>query len=246
MNVERTLRILRSQVLVEQRIFWRNVSATFFTFVLPIVLLFVLALSEDATENVAMIIALGILSTGFQGLAIQLSMHRDQGVLKGLMATPLTPQLLVAGKVCSMLVVVALETIIVLAFGMVFLDASAPKDPLVLAAFVLLGTATFVSLGFAVASIIPSSDSAPAIVNAAYLGLILGSVLLAQADSLPDAVQALGGALPLVHLFEAIRNAWVFGAERDDWWSALVLAAWCVAGVVWTARRFRWEPAEQL
>jgi ABC-2 type transport system permease protein len=237
--------VLRSQVRVEQRIFWRNVSATFFTFVLPIVLLFVLALSDDPAENVAMIIALGILSTGFQGLAIQLSMHRDQGVLKGLMATPLAPGMLVAGKVISMLVVVTLESLIVLAFGIFVLGADAPHDPLMLAAFVLLGTATFVSLGFAVASIIPSSDSAPAIVNAAYLGLILASVLTASIDSLPDVVQRLGDALPLVHLFEPIRNAWLFGSQRSDITSAIVLAAWGIAGAIWTVRRFRWEPSEQ-
>ena len=241
----RTLRILRSQVLVEQRIFWRNVSSTFFTFVLPLVLLFVLALSDDPTENVAMIIALGVLSTAFQGLAIQLAMHRDQGVLKGLMATPLSPLVLVLGKVVSILVVVGLETLLVLGFGMFVLGAEAPRDPLVLAGFVLLGTAAFVALAFAVASVIPSSDSAPAIVNAAYLGLILGSVLLDQVDRLPNAVQDLGWVLPLVPLFDAIRNAWLFGATGDDATSALVLAGWAVAGTVWTLYRFRWEPVER-
>ncbi len=241
----RTLQILRSQVQVEQRLFWRNVSATFFTFVLPIVLLFVIALSDDPAENVAMIIALGILSTGFQGLAIQLSMHRDQGVLKGLMATPLDPGMLVAGKVVSMLIVVTLESLIVLGFGMFVLGADAPHDPLLLAAFVLLGTATFVSLGFAVASIIPSSDSAPAIVNAAYLGLILASVLVESIDELPQIVQTLGSALPLVHLFEPIRNAWLFGSTSGDVTSAIVLAAWGIAAALWTVRRFRWEPSER-
>lgn len=245
MTAGRTFHMLRSQVQVEQRIFWRNVSATFFTFVLPIVLLFVLALSDDPAENVAMIIALGILSTGFQGLAIQLSMHRDQGVLKGLMATPLSAGMLVAGKVVSMLIVVTLESLIVLAFGILVLDADAPHDPLVLAAFVLLGTATFVAMGFAVASIIPSSDSAPAIVNAAYLGLILASVLTASLDQLPDIVQRAGELLPLVHLFEPIRNAWLSGATSADVTSALVLAAWGVGATIWTIRRFRWEPSEQ-
>jgi len=239
-----TIDVLRSQVRVEQRIFWRNVSATFFTFVLPIVLLFVLALSDDATENVAMIIALGILSTAFQGLAIQLSMHRDQGVLKGLMATPLTPGVFVAGKVLSIFLVILLETAIVLAFGMLVLGANAPRDPLVLVAFLLLGTASFVALGFAVASVIPTSDSAPAIVNGAYLGLILATVLLDQVDELPDAVQAIGGAMPLEHLFLPIRNAWIGGSEAGDWKSAAVLLAWGAVATLWTVRRFRWEPAE--
>jgi ABC-2 type transport system permease protein len=240
----RTLRILGGQVLVEQRIFWRNVSASFFTFVLPLVMLAVISLSPNATQNVGMIIALGVLSASFQGLAIQLAMHRDQGVLKGLMATPLTPGMLIAGKVVSLLVVVMLEAAIVLAFGVWVLGADAPHSWLLLVGFVVLGTVAFTAIAFAVASIIPTSDSAPAIVNAVYLGLILGSVLL-QIEELPAFAHAIGDALPLVHLFEAIRDAWLDGAGSEHAISALVLCAWGIVAALWTVRRFRWEPTER-
>ncbi|MCW2923116.1 MAG: type transporter, partial [Thermoleophilia bacterium] len=165
--------MLRTQVTVEQRIFWRNRSGMFFTFILPLALLLVLAISDDPVDNVPLIAALGILSTGFQGLAIQLAMHRDQGVLKRVMATPLPPSILITGKVLSTMLVVTLEALIVLVAGILLFGAPAPVEPLPLVVFILVGTATFVSLGFAVASLIPTSESAPAITNAAYLGLIL-------------------------------------------------------------------------
>lgn len=235
--------MLRTQVGVEQRIFWRNRSGMFFTFILPLALLLVLAISDDPVDNVPLIATMGILSTGFQWLSIQLAMHRDQGVLKRIMATPLPPSVLIAGKVASTAIVVTIETSLVLLAGIFAFGAPTPGEPVALAVFVLLGTATFVSLGFAVASLIPTSESAPAITNAAYLGLILLTALLHEIDGIPDPVAFIGNALPLTHLFVPIQHAWIGPWESTDWWSALVLAAWCALGAAWTARRFRWEPA---
>jgi ABC-2 type transport system permease protein len=237
------LAMLRMQVLVEQRIFWRNRSGMFFTFILPIALLVVLAISSDPVKNVPMIAALGILSTGFQGLAIQLAMHRDQGVLKRVMATPLPARTLILGKVLSTMVVIALEVAIVIAAGVLAFGAPFPHHLAIVILFVLLGTGTFVSLGFAVASMIPTSESAPAITNAAYLGLILITALLHQVDGIPHAISWIGNALPLTHLFVPVQHAWIGGWRQHDWWSALVLVVWGMLGAVWTSRKFRWEPA---
>ena len=238
-----TSTMLRTQFVTEQRIFWRNRSGMFFTFVLPLALLLTLGLSNDPVEYVPLVASLGILSTGFQGLAIQLSMHRDQGVLKRIMATPLPPTLLVAGKVLSTVVVIAIELAIVVTVGVLVFDAPSPDMPFALVVFVLLGTATFVALGFAVASVIPTGESAPAITNAAYLGLILVTALLAEVDGIPGPIRALGSVLPLEHLVVPIRHAWIEGWTTSDWASALVLLAWCTVAVAFTVRRFRWEPA---
>lgn len=235
--------MLRAQYVVEQRIFWRNRSGMFFTFVLPLVMLVVLALGDDPIDNVPIIAALGVLSTGFQGLAIQLAMHRDQGVLKRVMATPLEPWMLVLGKVLSTMTVILLEIAIIVTVGVTVFGAPFPHHPVALLGFVLLGTGTFVSLGFAVASLIPTSESAPAITNAAYLGLILVTALLGQADGLPDSVQRIGAGLPLLPLFETVRDSWLGGLGSDALLDAAVLAAWGIVGVAWTVRRFRWEPA---
>ncbi|NLG61101.1 MAG: ABC transporter permease, partial [Candidatus Cloacimonetes bacterium] len=147
-------RMLRMQVRVEQLVFWRNLSTMFFTFVLPIVMLFVVAASNDPLEAVPLILALAILSTGFQGLAIQLVMHRDQGVLKRVMATPLQPWVLILGKALSTCIVIAIELVIMVAVGMLAFGAPFPEHPLALLVVLLLGTATFVALGFAMASVI--------------------------------------------------------------------------------------------
>ncbi len=235
--------MLWMQVRVEQRIFWRNRSGMFFTFILPLALLIGVAMNEDPVKGVPAIAALGVLSTGFQGLAIQLAMHRDQGVLKRVMATPLPASTLIAGKVISTMLVILLEVSIVVAVGILAFGTPAPVEPALLVGFVLLGTAAFVALGFAVASIIPTSESAPAITNAAYLGLILLTAVLHEVEGIPGAVRTVGELLPLTHLFVPLQHAWLGPWETGDWLSSLVLAGWGALGAAWTARRFRWEPA---
>jgi ABC-2 type transport system permease protein len=238
-------RMLRAQVLVEQRIFWRNLSTMFFTFVLPIVLLVLVVFGGGGDDMLAMIVALGIISTGFQGLSMQLAMHRDQGVLKGIMATPMSPATFIAAKVASVLVVVAIETLVVVVVGASFTDAPLPDHPVELVVLLVVGTATFAAIGFAVASVIPSADAAPAIVNAAYLGMVLVAAVLARMDDLPAVVQSIGDALPLGSLVTSIHDAWVGGGDGVVV-PALVMLAWCAAAAAWTVRRFRWEPREAL
>jgi ABC-2 type transport system permease protein len=240
-----SMAMLRMQVLVEQRIFWRNRSTTFFTFFLPLALLASLAVSDDPSDRVPLIVALGILSTGFQGLAIQLAMHRDQGVLKRVIASPLPASVLVAGKVLSTMFVALLELAIIVFAGVVIFGAPVPEHPAYLVLFSIIGTAAFVALAFAVASVTPTADSAPAVVNAAYLGLILVTALAHQVDGLPDVLREIGEAFPLTHLFVPIEHAWLGGWETNDWWSAVVLLAWGLAATAWTVRHFRWVPVEE-
>lgn len=235
--------MLRMQVRVEQLMFWRNRSTVFFTFVLPLALLLVLGATSDPAAYVPLIATLAVISTSFQALAIQLAMHRDQGILKRIMAGPMPTWIFISGKALSICLVAIVEVAIILAFGIVAFDAPMPEMPAALLVFVLVGTATFVSLGFAFASIIPSSDAAPAMTNAAYLALILVTTLLSEVEAVPDAVRDVGSVLPLQHLFVPIQHAWIGPWSAHDWLSLLVLAGWCAACAEWTRRRFQWEPA---
>lgn len=238
-----TLAMLRMQVGVEQRIFWRNRSSVFFTFVLPIALLFALGLSDDPVDVVPLIAALGVLSTGFQGLAIQVAMHRDQGVLKRLMATPLPASALVLGKVVSTMLVLVIELGIVVLVGVTVFGAPVPEHPLALVGVLLLGTVCFVAMGFALASLVPNGDAAPAVTNAAYLGLLLATALLAKLDGMPGWLHDAGGLLPLQSLVEPVQHAWMGPWDGVPWASLASLAVWGLIATAWVARRFRWEPA---
>lgn len=243
----RRTRMLSQLLLVEQRIFWRNRSTVFFGFMLPLMLLVLLAAFGGGDGGygevlVPAIAALTVASTTFQSLAIALAFHRDQGVLKRLVATPLPLPVLVGAKVLSTTIVAALEVVLVVVAGCFWLDLGWPGEPLQFALLVAVGAATFSALGFAVASVVPSGDSAPAITNAIYLPMIFLGGGFYDTDAL-GWFEWTAQATPLHHLVLPLRATW-FSTDTDLAVHLGVLVLWCALASAFAARRFRWQPVD--
>ena len=92
------MRLFVHELKAQQRLFWRSRELAFFTFLLPVLLFFLLGsvYGDDEVEGVrgadyllAGMLGYGAISTAFAGLAILLVIRREQGILKRLRATPL-------------------------------------------------------------------------------------------------------------------------------------------------------------
>jgi ABC-2 type transport system permease protein len=82
------------QYRLERRLFWRNPSAAFFNFLLPLLFLafFGAAFQNDPKELrviVPGIAAMSVMSTTFTALAFNMTFLREQGVLKRIRGTPM-------------------------------------------------------------------------------------------------------------------------------------------------------------
>src|SRR2546423_12796460 len=82
------------QYRLERRMFWRNPSAAFFNFLLPLILLALvggLASNDQKTLNIIVpgIAGMSILSTTFTALAFNITQLRETEVLKRIRGTPL-------------------------------------------------------------------------------------------------------------------------------------------------------------
>ena len=82
------------QFRFERRLFWRNPSAAFFNFVLPLLFLLLIATVFGATtEELEVLIpgiaGMGIMATTFTALAFNLTFLREQGILKRIRGTPM-------------------------------------------------------------------------------------------------------------------------------------------------------------
>src|SRR5204862_5764982 len=88
--------LLWRQYRFERRLFWRNPSAAFFNFALPLIFLLLIAsvFHTDKKElNVLIpgIAGMAIMATTFSALAFNLTFYRDQGILKRALGSPLPP-----------------------------------------------------------------------------------------------------------------------------------------------------------
>src|SRR6195952_2568916 len=82
------------QYRLERRLFWRNPSAAFFNFLLPLLFLaFFGAIfngnQHDLNVIVPGIAGMSVMSTTFTALAFNMTFLREQGVLKRMRGTPL-------------------------------------------------------------------------------------------------------------------------------------------------------------
>src|SRR3954462_702436 len=130
------MRLFVHELRTEQRLFWRNREAAFFTFFLPIIffLVFGSIYGSDTIAGIrgaafleAGMIGYGVASTAFAGLAITMVIRRESGVLKRIRATPLPPATYLLAVLLSTFVVFLIEAALMIAIGRLFFDVAVPE-----------------------------------------------------------------------------------------------------------------------
>jgi ABC-2 type transport system permease protein len=235
------------QYRLERRMFWRNPSAAFFNFLLPLLFLALFgAIFADQEANLQVIVpgiaGMAVMSTTFSALAMNITYLRESGVLKRIHGTPLPTSAYLAGIAGNAITNTALQVTLITAAGSVVFGLDWPHDWAELVVFVVLGVACFASLGVALSHAIPNFDSAPAYVNAVFLPVIFISGVFYDADNAPGFLRGIAEALPLKHLIDGLSGAMVGGTGLADNASGLlVLALWTGVGCVLAVRGFSWD-----
>jgi len=247
------VRLLVHQFRAEQLVFWRSREAALFIFLFPL-LLFVLLGSvyngkiygvPAPQALLAGLIGYGCANTAFAGLAIQLVLRRENGILKRLRATPLPPSTYVAALLSSTLIVFALQTVALLVLGRILYHTPFPHAVGSLVLAVILGAGVFAALGVATASLIRSGEGSSAVVNFILLPMAFLTGSFGPTRHYPRFLRAIGDVLPLKYFVDLMNAVYL---HRHALWTKPgaigVLAAWGVGGLVVSAFRFRWEPRE--
>ena len=235
------------QYRLERKMFWRNPSAAFFNFLLPLIFLALFgAIFADRQADLQVIVpgiaGMAVMSTTFSALAMTLTYLRESGVLKRIRGTPLPTSAYLAGIAGNAVTNTAMQVGLITAAGSLVFGLDWPQDWAELVVFVVLGVVCFASLGVALSHAIPNFDSAPAYVNAAFLPVIFISGVFYDADNAPGFLRAIAEVLPLKHLIDGLGGAMVTGAGISANAPALlVLALWSAAGLVLAVRGFSWD-----
>ena len=240
------------QVRAEQRLYWRNKPAAFFTFLLPILFLaFFGVLGSDRKVNgtpyadffVPGMLGMAVLVTTFAGIAITLTIRRDRGILKRVRGTPLPPSTYLGGLITSTALVLAIESVVVLLLGRFAFGVPLPARWPELVGLVVLGAASFAGLGVAATRVVPNAEGSSAVVNAIYLPVLFLSGAFFPVDDMPRFLGVIADVLPLTHLLSAMRAVFIEGGVRGEDVAGLgVLVVWGIAGAALALRTFRWEP----
>ena len=180
------------------------------------------------------------LSTVLSLVAI-IAIYREGGILRRLRATPLRPYTILTAHVLAKLLFTATTLAAMLLAGRrsYSMEAGVPLVSFTLS--LLFSTVTILSLGFLIASIVPTARFAQPIGTLILYPMLAVSGLFVPVASLPPMLQAVARALPLTYAVSLLRGIW-----HGEGWSAHVgdvaaLSVMFLAFIAVSARAFRWE-----
>src|SRR3954447_1963802 len=257
-------RVCRTRAGVELKEFFRQRESVVFTLFFPVILLLVFGavLDYDLGSGVSFtqyfmagVIAAGILGASLQNMAIGIATERSDGTLKSLAGTPMPKSAYFVGKVVQVLAVTVAIIVILLAIGVLFYDVDLPSgtDWLTFVWVAVLGSASCTLLGMALSSLAKNGRSASAVVTPFALLLQFISGVFFQFSEIPSWMQTIAAIFPLKWMAQGLRSVFLpdsmAALEPAGGWElgrvALVLAAWCVIGLVLCVRTFRWQDRDR-
>jgi ABC-2 type transport system permease protein len=174
--------------------------------------------------------------------AVPLVADRQKLILKRLQATPLRRWQLVGSNVLMRLLIAVVQTAIIVGVGSVAYHVQIAGSWLLIGALVLLGSVTFIALGYVIASFAPTEEAANGMTSVVQFPLMFLSGTFFPIDAMPDALKTVARALPLTYLGDALRQVMVDGTPFSPLWVCFaVLAGWLVVCFGIAARFFRWQ-----
>jgi ABC-2 type transport system permease protein len=185
--------------------------------------------------------ALMITISAVLSLITIISIYREGGILKRLRATPLRPVTILTAHVLVKLLLTALTLALMAAAGRRFYPAALHVPAASFAAALIVATLSVLSLGFIIASVVPTARFAQPVSALLLYPLIGVSGLFVPLSKFPAALQAIGRASPFTYAVSLLRGILLgdsWAAHLGDLAALAVIFAVCVAI---SSRVFRWE-----
>ncbi len=202
-------------------------------------------LQTENISNVAYIVpsilAMALMQLGLFG-AIPLVEQREKLIFKRLGATPLRRSTLVGSNVIVRLLVGLVQAVMIVGIGAVVFNVAILGSLVLVAFLVVLGALTFITLGYVVASFARTEETAGAVTSILQFPLMFLSGIFFPFEILPDFMRAVGAAMPLTYLGDALRQVMVNGSAFAPLpVDIAVLGGWFVVCLAISARFFRWQ-----
>jgi ABC-2 type transport system permease protein len=239
---------------LEIKIFLREPLGAFGSIILPVLVFVVVsrfmggrlqprefATAEFVRGGLPVFVSVLIALSGVLSLVTIISIYRESGILKRLRATPLRPQTILTAHVLVKLVLTAVTLALTVLAGKRYYPVNIDVPIFGFTVALLISTWSILSIGFLIASIVPTARFAQPIGAAILYPMIALCGLFVPLQLLPPPLQALARVLPLTYAVSLLQGIW-----KGEAWSAHLgdVAALVVVFMICTAlsaRVFRWE-----
>lgn len=248
------LRGLWKLTWVEIKIFLREPLGAFGTIGIPVLVFIVLGRLASRRLAPSTLAASSFIRVGLPvfasvlisiaavlSLVTIISIYREGGILKRLRATPLRPQTILTAHVIVKLLLTAATLALLVLAGKRYYPVGLHVPFLGFTIALLISTWSILSVGFLIASLVPTARFAQPIGAAILYPMIAISGLFVPIQSFPPGLRAVARMIPLTYAVSLLQGIW-----KGDTWSAHMgdVAALVAVFIVFTAlsaKVFRWE-----
>ena len=199
------------------------------------------AAPELVTTDLPVLAAILIALSAVLSLVTIIAIYREGGILKRLRATPLRSQTILIAHVIVKLLFTALTLVAMLLAGRRYYPANIDAPFVSFAVALLFSTFSIISIGFVIASVVPTARFAQPVGTLILYPMLGVSGLFVPIAALPPPAQAVARIMPLTYVVSLLRGIW-----RGEGWTshlgdvAALVLVFLICTVV-SARVFRWE-----
>src|SRR3990170_5997257 len=247
------MRGLKKLTVMELKMFLRNPTGAFFTIIFPLMLVLVFGsiYSNEANHDFGGYGIVDVYVPSFTGMIVaiaaltilntEIATAREKGVLRRLKATPLRPITIMTSKLIMVFMVTSLGMVIMIVAGKLAFGLRFNGNPLeVIVAFVL-SSFSFFAFGLVIASLMPNVRAAESVGFILLFLMLFLSGVFVPFEVVPDTVQQVAQVLPMTHVTTLMRGLWIGQSLAEHLKEIVVLLGILVAGVIISAKIFRWE-----
>jgi ABC-2 type transport system permease protein len=193
------------------------------------------------TTDLPVLAAILIALSAVLSLITIIAIYREGGILKRLRATPLRSHTILLAHVIVKLLFTALTLVAMLLAGRRYYPANIEAPFVSFGLALLFSTFCIVSIGFLIASVVPTARFAQPVGTFILYPMLGVSGLFIPISALPPPAQTLARIVPLTYVVSLLRGIW-----RGEGWAAhasdvVALAVIFVTCTLISARVFRWE-----
>jgi ABC-2 type transport system permease protein len=239
---------------LEIKIFLREPLGAFGSIILPVVVFVVggrlldggllpgaLAATGFLRVGLPVLVAVLIALSGVLSLVTVISIYREGGILRRLRATPLRPYTILTAHVLVKLALTLVTMALLVLAGKRYYPVHVDVPVFGFAMALLISTWSILSIGFLIASLVPTARFAQPVGAAILYPMLALCGLFTPLSALPPALRGVARVIPLTYAVSLLQGIWrgeAWRAHMGDVAALVVVFAVCTG---LSAKVFRWE-----
>ena len=247
------MRMLAGQIALETKFFFRRKDELFWNLALPLFFMvlygFIYGDTKWAEFDIRAIdymfpgiIVMALMVNGIMVTANVFVEERGKGIYRRLSLTPLKRQTIIGAQIIHRYIVTLIQTILLLIVGIFGFKVSIVGNYFFFWLILTFGSLCFLSIGFALATLIRSSRSATPICLIVFFMMLFVGGIFFPLNIMPDFLAVIAKVLPSTHLNDALRMVIIEGAGLGSvWLELLIVGGWFIVSLGLSIKFFRWE-----